>query len=208
MILAARPRGDTRCAAILPPPAPAAAGRMMQARTPTCPPMSNVPMRLSAPLRSVIALLAAALAGCASIATEVTVLDPAQKFAPTENVLVLLDYPPPPFVKIALIEAHGGVGDSELALLEEARRRARALGADAVVRLEVSTDYQPPVRVYDPAFASTFYPRYRYPYRSFYYPPYAFPPFPYDNYRWIPGGNVQTLKAVAIKVPDGRPAAP
>ncbi len=152
------------------------------------------------------ALLAAALAGCASVAVDVSVLDPTQKFAPSAHAVILLEYPSEPYTKIALIEAHGAVGGSEPPLLEEARKRAQALGADALVRLDVNTEYQPPVRVWDPAYTSGFYPRYRYPYRAFNYPPYALTPFPYDNYRWVGGGNVQTLKAVAIRLTS--PSAP
>jgi len=155
-----------------------------------------------------IMLAAATLAGCASVATEVTLFDSAQKLTPTEHVVILFDYPPQPHVKIALIEAQGSLGGNEAAVLEEARNRARALGADALVRLEVNTVYHPPVRVYDPAYSSMNYSRYRYPYRSFYGPPYAFSPNPYDSYRWVGGGNVQTLKAVAIKYTAEHPAAP
>ena len=164
-------------------------------------------MRIFKSFPLILALTATAFAGCASVTTEITVLDPAHKFAPTEYVMLLLDYPPKPYVKIALIEAQGIVGGSEAALLEEARKRGAALGADAIVRQEVTAFYQPPVLVYDPAYANMFYPRYRYPYRSFYYP-YAYAPFPYDGYRWIGGGEVQTLKAVAIRFTDERtPAA-
>ncbi|MBI4192783.1 MAG: hypothetical protein HY525_19900 [Betaproteobacteria bacterium] len=145
------------------------------------------------------ALLAAALAGCAAVATQVTLLDPAQKFAPTERVAILLDFPAQPHLKIALIEAQGMVGGSESELFEDARKKAQALGADAVVRLEVISVYQPPVRVYDPWFGYPFYPRYRYPYRPFYMFPYAYGPYPSSEYRWVGGGNVQTLKAVAIR---------
>jgi hypothetical protein len=169
-------------------------------------------MLLFRSLPLILALTATALAGCASVTTEITVLDPAHKFAPTEYVMLLLDYPPKPYVKIALIEAQGIVGGTEAALLEEARKRGAALGADAIVRQEVTAFYQPPVLVYDPAYANMFYPRYRYPYRSFYYPyayPYAYAPFPYDGYRWVGGGEVQTLKAVAIRFTDERtPAVP
>ena len=163
-------------------------------------------MRILKSFPLILALTVSTLAGCASVTTEITVLDPAHKFAPTEYVMLLLDYPPKPYVKIALIEAQGIVGGSEAALLEEARKRASALGADAVVREEVTAVYQPPVLVYDPAYANMFYPRYRYPYRSFYYP-YAYSPFPYDGYRWIAGGEVQTLKAVAIRFTDERAPA-
>ncbi len=159
-------------------------------------------MRVPVTVLLIAALAASLLAGCASVATDVTVLDPAQKFAPTEHVVILFDYPPQAYIKIALIEAHGYAGGSESELLEEGRKRARALGADALVRIEVTAVYQPPVRVYDPAYANAYYPRYRYPYRSFYYPPYTYSPFPYDGYRWVGGGDVQTLKAVAIKYTD------
>jgi hypothetical protein len=156
-------------------------------------------MRLPANLAFALALLAATLAGCASVATTVTLLDPAQKFAPTERVAILLEYPPQPHVKVAMIEARGMAGGSEAELLEDARRKAQAIGADAVVRLEVTAIYQPPVRVYDPWYGNPFYSRYRYPYGPFGYYPFAYGPYPYSDYRWVGGGEVQTLKAVAIR---------
>ncbi len=164
-------------------------------------PLSNFNMRLPGNPALGLALLGAALAGCASVATQVTLLDPARHYEPTQNVAILLDFPPQPHVKIALIEAQGTVGGSEAELLEDARKKAQALGADAVVRLEVISVYQPPARAYDPWYGNPFYSRYRYPYayRSLYMNPYAFGPYPYNDYRWVGGGNVQTLKAVAIK---------
>ena len=155
-----------------------------------------------------LALAAAVLAGCASVATDVTVFDETRKFTPTGNVVILLEYPPQPYVKIALIEARGTLGGNEAELFEEARKRARALGADAVVRIEVDALYQPPVRVYDPTYGYPYFSRYRYPYRSFYYPTYPYAFYPFDNYRWVGGGTVQTLKAVAIKYGEERPSAP
>jgi hypothetical protein len=179
---------------------------MMKAGTVRRRERSNFDMRAFNLLRLMLALTAATLAGCASVSTEVTLLDPAQNFAPTEQVAILYDYPPQPYVKVALIEAQGSVGGSESALLEDARMRARAIGADAIVRLEVTAVYYPPVPVYDPPYA--FYPRYRYyPYRTFYSPPYWYSPYPYDGYRWIGGGDVQTLKAMAIHYTDKAPAA-
>ncbi len=160
-------------------------------------------MRLEDKRGFACALLVATLAGCASVATRVTVLDPAQKFAPTQNVTVLLDLPPQPHSKIALIEAQGMVGGGEAELFEEARKKAQALGADAIVRLEVTSVYQPPIRVYDPWYGNAFYSRYRFPYRPFGYYPFAYGPFPYSEYRWVAGGDVKTLKAVAIKYAPG-----
>ena len=156
-----------------------------------------------------VLLIAAVVAGCASVATQVTLLDPALKYAPTQSVTILFDYPPQPHVKIALIEAEGMAGGSEAELLEQARKKAQALGADAIVRLEVSSIYQPPMPVYDPWFDYPFYPRYRFAYRPFLIYPYAYTPFPFprDDYRWVAGGNVQTLKAVAIKYEPGNAGA-
>src|SRR6185369_211501 len=198
MILVKRPpairRRATRCLI----------GAMMKAGTVLRREGSNFDMRAFNLMRLMLALTAATLAGCASVSTEVTLLDPAQNFAPTEQVAILYDYPPQRYVKIALIEAQGSVGGSESALHEDARKRARAIGADAIVRLEVTAVYYPPWPVYDPAYA--FYPRYRYyPYRTFYSPPYWYSPYPYDGYRWIGGGDVQTLKAMAIHYMDKAP---
>ena len=62
-------------------------------------------MRFHAAMRLLLVLAAAALAGCASVATDVTVFDQAQKFPPTDYAAILLDYPDQPYVKVALIEA-------------------------------------------------------------------------------------------------------
>ena len=141
----------------------------------------------------------ALLAGCAAVDTQVTVLDPALKYAPTQNVAILFEYPPQPYIKIALIEAQGLPGGSESELLEAARKKAQTLGADAIVRMEVATAFQPPTRIYDP-YSNPYYPRYRYPYHMF---PYA-ESYPYGEYRWVGGGNIQTLKAVAIRYTASR----
>ena len=145
------------------------------------------------------ALLVLAISGCASVVTQVTVLDPAQKFAPTQNVAILTEFPARSHVKVALIEAQGTVGGSEGELLEEARKKAQALGADAIVRVEVNTVYQEPVRVYDPWYGDPFYWQPHYAQRPFYFYPHGYGPYPYYPYRWIGGGNVQTLKAMAIR---------
>ena len=146
-------------------------------------------------------LIAAVIAGCASVSTQVTQFDPALKYPPTQNAAILLDYPTQPHVKIALIEVEGMAGGSEAELLEQARKKAQELGADAIVRLEVTSVYQPPLPVYDTWFNYPFYPRYRFSYRPFPIYPYAYTPFPFprDDYRWAAGGNVQTLKAVAVR---------
>ena len=127
-----------------------------------------------------------------------------ERRAATHCLIQMRIFDPPKLLSVLAAATLAGCA----AVLEEARKRAQALGADAVVRLEVQEIYQPPVRVYDPAYPSMFSSRYRYPYRSFYGPPYAFAPYPYDSYRWIGGGNVQSLKAVAIKFTAEHPAVP
>ncbi|HUL41987.1 MAG TPA: hypothetical protein VLV32_08815 [Burkholderiales bacterium] len=139
------------------------------------------------------------LAGCASVTSQVTVFDPTRHYAPTQNVVILLRFPQRPHTNIGLIEAKGTVGGSESELLEVAREKARALGADALVRLDVTSVYEPPLPVFYPGYGGPFLwcPGYRY--GPYYYPPYAYGPYPLGSYGWTEGGNVQTLKAVAIK---------
>ena len=150
-------------------------------------------------LSAALLVVAFALGGCASVATQVTVLDPAQKFAPTANVAILMEFPSRPHVKLALIEVEGTIGGSEGVLLEEARKQAQAVGADAVVRTEVGSVHYPPVRVYDPWYADPFYWHFRYSHRPYYFYPHGYGPYPYSDYRWVGGGSAPTLKAMAIR---------
>ena len=150
-------------------------------------------------LQLAIVLAIAVLAGCASVTTQVTMFDPTLHYAQTQNIVILLDFPQQSHVNIALIEAKGTAGGSEAELLEDARGKAQALGADAVVRLEVTSVYQPPVPVYYPGYAGPFYWCSGHPCRPFYYAPYTYGPYPLGSYGWTDGGIVQTLKAIAIK---------
>jgi len=162
-------------------------------------------MRFTLTHACAVVFVATIVAGCASVATHVTVLDPAQKFAPTKDVAILFDYPPQPYSKLALIESQGVVGGTESELLEDARKRATALGADAVVRLEVKAVYYPPMPVYDATYPNLFYSPQRYPYRYSGYPPYPYPLLPYDGYRLVGGGEAQMLKAMAIRYTEKAP---
>lgn len=139
----------------------------------------------------IIAALAAFLvSGCATVSTQVVRLEPGLQLAPSQGVEILFEKPQRLYREIALLESRGMAGDGEVALLQDAREKAQALGADAIVRLEVEKSVYPPVVVYDPFF-SPFYSRYElYPY---FYPPY------FADYRVIPGGTVYTLKTLAIK---------
>jgi hypothetical protein len=130
--------------------------------------------------------------GCATVSTQVVPLDPSLRLAPSQRVEILLEKPRRPYAEIALLESRGIAGGGEAELLEDARLKAREIGADAIVRLEVEKSVQPPVMVYDPIFSPFYYP---YP---FYRHPYVYPPF-YGEYRLIGGGTVYTLKALAIK---------
>ena len=143
--------------------------------------------------RSVLGALAIALAGCASVNTQVVQLGPARHFSPTQNVEVLLQKPARPFTEIALIESRGEIGASEADLLNDAREKAKALGADAIVKTELERVYHQPVPMYDPWYDPLYFGYYRYR---------PFPPFPQPwagPYRLIGGGVSYTLKALAIK---------
>jgi len=136
------------------------------------------------------------LASCSTVTTKVVELDPGRKYPPTENVEVLLQKPARPHVEIALIESSG---TSEADMLNEAREKARALGADAVVKLETERMYHPPMAVYDPWY-DPFYWGY---YRPRFYPPLY---HPWGGYHVVGGYYTYNMKAVAIKYAD-KPAA-
>lgn len=140
----------------------------------------------------VAALAAPVIFGCSAVSTRIVPLDPALTFAPSQRVEILLEKPPRQYTQIALLESRGMVGGGESELLEDAREKARALGADAIIRLEVEKTVQQPVAIYDPIY-SPFFPHY-----SLYRYPYFFPPY-YGGYRVIGGGTLYTLRALAIK---------
>jgi hypothetical protein len=140
-------------------------------------------------LRTILLIAPLVLAACASVTTKVVQFNPAQHYPPTYNVEVLLQKPTRPNVELALIEARG---DSEADSLNEARDRAKALGADAIVQLETERIYNAPVPIYDPWYDPLFYGYYRY--RPF--PPY---PYPWNPYRVVGGGYTYLLKTLAIK---------
>jgi hypothetical protein len=142
-------------------------------------------------LRILAAAALVALAACSTV-TRVVELNPAQKYPPTTRVDVFLQKPDRPHVEIALIESRG---ESEAQMLNDAREKAAELGADAIVRTQVHTEYQPPVAVYDPWYDPWFW-GYRYrPWSPFY-------PHPWGSYRVIGGYNTYVMKAVAIKYTD------
>ena len=138
------------------------------------------------------AAVAGLLSGCAAVSTRVVPLDLSLTLAPTERVEILLEKPRRPYTQLALLESRGIAGGSESELLEDAREKARTLGADAIVRLELEKTVLPPVVVYDPPFAPFYY---GYPFRRY---PHFHPPY-FGEYRVLGGGTVYTLKTLAIK---------
>ena len=141
-------------------------------------------------LRTLICAGAVTLAACAGVNTRVVQINTTHTFPPTQSVEVLLQKPERPHIEIALLEAEGY---SEVDLLNDAREKAKTLGADAIVRRELDRVYHAPMTVYDP-WPDPFYFHYR-----------RFGPYPYYDwpfwspYRTVGGGYTYVLKAVAIK---------
>lgn len=138
------------------------------------------------------------IGGCASVATEIVRLNPAQAYAPTQHVEVLLARPGRPHVDIALIESRGG---SEAELLNDARAKARELGADAIVRLDTERHLRPPVVLYDPWLhepfpGSPWGHRLGLPWGPWGHGAYG---YPWGPHTYVPGGVHYVLKAMAIK---------
>jgi hypothetical protein len=149
---------------------------------------------------AVLIVLLAVLAGCASVTTRVVETNPAARYPPTAGAEVLFEPPQRPYLQIAVLEAEGVFGTSELELIEDMRKRAQALGADAVIVTGTREWYQPPSPIYDPMYDPFFYPRRYYPYS-----PYG---VPYGGYRWVGGGYYYTAKAIAIKYQPVSGSAP
>jgi hypothetical protein len=144
------------------------------------------------PILAIVATLG--LTACATVSTNVTELKPGQKYPPTAHVDVFLQKPERPHTEIALLESRG---ESEVAMLNDAREKARQLGADAIVRTHTHAEYHPPYAVYDPWYDPWFW-GYRYrPFSPFY-------PHPWGSYRVVGGYSIYVLKAVAIKYTDSK----
>jgi hypothetical protein len=144
--------------------------------------------------RIVLAIAVLALTACAT-STRVVELHPAQKYPPSKHVDVFLQKPDRPHVEIALIESRG---ESEAAMLNDAREKAREIGADAIVRTHTHTEYHPPYAVYDPWYDPWFW-GYRYRAWSPFYP------YPwYGSYRVVGGYYSFLMKTVAIKYTDAK----
>jgi hypothetical protein len=147
-------------------------------------------------MRAPIIALLMLLTGCSTM-TSVVLLDPKLQYPPTQSVQILLRPPSEAYIEIAKLESRGMPGEPETLLLEDARATAGKLGADAIILHETSSVYQPPILVYEPW--PPYLPWYRDRWRgySFWYypPPYPYPPEPLT----LPGGNVYTVRTIAIK---------
>lgn len=147
-------------------------------------------------MRPLIACLVLLLAGCAST-TSVVLLDPAKQYAPTPAARIYLKPPEQPYVEIAKLESKGLPGEPETDVLEDARTRAQALGAHAVIVQETTSYYQPPIVVDDPwpPQLPWYYDRW-YGYR-YWFRPQFYPYYPAE--RVLPGGLVYVIRSVAIR---------
>jgi hypothetical protein len=124
-------------------------------------------------------------------------LDPAKKYAPSDSVQILLKPPAKPYVEIAKLESTGMIGEPEPTVIEDARKRAREIGADALIVVDSSSVYQPPVLVYDPwpPYLPWYQDRWHRYHFGLYPPPYAYGLAPPP----LPGGNVHTVRSIAIR---------
>jgi hypothetical protein len=155
--------------------------------------MTHVWQRLSA------ALLIALVAGCASVTTRVLEVKPGAPYPPAAATEILFSAPRRPYSEIAVLESRGELGVSSIDVLEDLRRKAQALGADAVIVTANEGRYQPPVAVYDPWFYDPFFYRQRY-----LYGPYS----PYGDFRVIEGGYYDVAKGIAIRYQDAAKPPP
>lgn len=136
------------------------------------------------------------LSGCGTT-TSVLLLDPAVRHAPTSSVAILLKSPARAYVEIAKLESKGLPDEPETAVLEDARERAKQVGAHAIIVQESTSHYQPPVIIEDPwpPQLPWYHDRW-FGYRHWFHPP-PFAYYPAD--RVLPGGQVYVVRSIAIR---------
>ena len=86
--------------------------------------------------------------GCAQ--TSVLLMDESKKFAPSDDVKILEQAPSVQYMTIAILETRGSAGQSITYLLNQARKEARKIGADAILPIEERQEYQPQGLFYNP----------------------------------------------------------
>lgn len=96
----------------------------------------------------ILALLLIALTGCA--VSNVTLLDDSQQYPPTQHVAILFSKPDRPYKTIGLIEVKGDNSFTQPRLLEEMRKKAMAIGADAIIPTESTSEHVPQNLLFNP----------------------------------------------------------
>jgi len=71
------------------------------------------------------------ITGC--VRSSAVMLDGSPQYAPSSKVEVFFDPPNRPYKKIALIEGSGGLNVSHVRVIEDMKRKAQDLGADAII---------------------------------------------------------------------------
>ena len=149
-------------------------------------------------MKALIALVALWLAGCAAT-TSVVLLDASKQYPPSASVEILLKAPQRDYLEIAKLESTGLIGEPEPKVLEDARMRAQEIGAEAIVVIESSSVYQPPMILQEPwpPYLPWYHDRWR-GYSYWYYPPPLLPYYPFAT-TTLPGGYVHTVRSIAIR---------
>jgi len=82
--------------------------------------------------------------------TTATMLNDTQKYEPTQNVEILFDKPNRPYKVIAILESDGAAGMQQNQLLESIRKKAKEIGADAVIPVQGKNQKTPVQLMYNP----------------------------------------------------------
>ncbi len=88
------------------------------------------------------------LSGC--VQTSAVRLDESKNYAPSSHVMILESPPIDAYEVIAQLETRGTQGQSIPALLEDMRKQARDLGADAIIPVEHTSEQTPVGVIYNP----------------------------------------------------------
>ena len=112
------------------------------------------------------------ISGCMAH-TGVVMLDPATKYPPSSSVQILTENPSKPYTQIAILETSAVSGILVPEMLEDMRKKAMEIGADAIMPAPVEESQKGTTGI-------------------------IYNPF-LGGYQTIEGGSLRTIRAIAIK---------
>lgn len=103
-------------------------------------------------MKRIIILLLIFLSGCAG--ADVVLMNPLRTYTPTKHVQILFEEPERPFEVIGIMEGRATPYNTQSAAIRAMRKRARKIGAHAIIFTNKETQYVPTTYLPNPVAGS------------------------------------------------------